>query len=544
MRHHISNIHNRLQYIKQHILEDENGGLMPMMAVMMLAIVALIGLAIDGARAFYVKDVLQRSVDAAGLAAGHALDPVDSVKDAQEFFDANFAAADGVAISGSMNPTVDPENNEIINITGTATLNATFMSLFGFTSLTVDASAEITRETRGMELALVIDNTGSMSFDISPTDSRRRIDVLLPAARSLIDIVYGENDTNPNLWVSVVPFVATVNVGSVHTNFLSSDGFDRIDQPDIADTVGWQGCVFARENNLDQSDTPPNIAGIEPFVWEDTDPTYRVGASIPFSTFFVNEDNVDNRNNWKGTRFIRSCRNCTLRTISTSINETPNNTTFTDPGFDGTDQFGRFRRLRLYREFDYRGPNKACSPLPIRPLTASKQSVLNTINAMEPFGFGGTTTNFGLVWGWRTLSPRWRGFWRGGDEPSRLPLEYDEPFMDKVMVILTDGENSFSNVNQTSFGFQDDFEAAPETLEANAELELDRRLTATCNNAKDEGVIIYTIAFSSGVQQNIRDLLQDCASNPNFFFDASDGDALEDAFDTIGRQLSNLRLSR
>ena len=58
---------------------------------------------------------------------------------------------------------------------------------------------------------------------------------------------------------------------------------------------------------------------------------------------------------------------------------------------------------------------------------------------MKPWRRGGTTGNLGLVWGWRTLSPKWRGLWGDAD----LPLDYGTDFMDKVVVIMTDGNNTF-----------------------------------------------------------------------------------------------------
>ena len=474
---------SHLKQLLNSFKDDENGGMMPMMAIMMLAIVALTGLAIDGARAFYVKDILQRSVDAAGLAAGHALDPVDSVTDAEEFFAANFAAAGNVAIEGTMTPTVDPNNNEVINITGTATLNSTFMSLFGFETISVDASAEITRETRGMELALVMDNTGSMRLNAG--GGLTRIQAMRNSASRLVNIVYGDNnETNPNLWVSVVPFVATVNVGGVHTNFLTPEGVNFIDDGEYF-SAGWKGCVFARGEGLDQTDDPPSGNGIEPFYWPDT--------------FFGD-------NNWSSTNSL-----------------------------------GQITRIDINEVNDRnsaRGPNRGCASA-ITPLVASKTRVLNAISVMEPWSFGGTATNFGLAWGWRTLSPRWRGLWRGGDEPDRLPLSYSEPFMDKVVVLLTDGNNEFIINDLTAFG-----RVADETERDERALELNTRLSNTCGNAKTDGIIIYTIAFGESISEDVRDLLSNCASNPNFYFPATDSQALEQAFDTIGRQLSNLRLSR
>ena len=41
---------------------------------------------------------------------------------------------------------------------------------------------------------------------------------------------------------------------------------------------------------------------------------------------------------------------------------------------------------------------------------------------MKPWRRGGTTGNLGLAWGWRMVSPNWRGLW--GDTAD-LPLDYD-----------------------------------------------------------------------------------------------------------------------
>ncbi len=545
---------NRMKHFFFKLRENEDGGMMPLIAFMSITIVALMGLAIDGARAFYVKDILQRSVDAAGLAAGHAIDPDDSMNDAQEFFDANFEAAGGVATDGQMVIEFDPNNpNQVINISGVATLNTTFMQLFGFDDLTVDASAAITRETRGMELVLVMDNTGSMGFPIDNANpsAGTRIEALKPAATQLINIIYGDDgeDEVPNLFVGVVPFVATVNVGSDQANFLTTSGQQRIAQSDIADTVGWRGCVMARTGGFDQDDTPPNILPITPYVIEDTDPAYISGSTRSFE----NTDFRNNRNNWKGIRYFRPSFDAPLQTLSTSINEVDDpNILPRDPGIRSFDRFGRLRvdrfgqpiRTRQYLEQVSRGPNRGCSPLPITPLSTSRQKIIDQIDAMEPFSFGGTTTNFGLTWGWRVVSPNWRGLWNGGANPSELPLDYDEPFMDKVIVLLTDGENSIS-FDETSFGIDTDLANAPDTIAATAVDELDRRLAQTCNNIKTTSpTIIYTIALSEDVSAETRNLLQNCASNVNFFFFATNEESLNDAFDTIGQQLSNLRLSR
>ena len=57
------------------------------------------------------------------------------------------------------------------------------------------------------------------------------------------------------------------------------------------------------------------------------------------------------------------------------------------------------------------GPNLDCPSLPILPETASKATVLATIDKMVPVNRGGTFINVGLQAGWWTLSPNWEGLW-------------------------------------------------------------------------------------------------------------------------------------
>lgn len=99
--------------------------------------------------------------------------------------------------------------------------------------------------------------------------------------------------------------------------------------------------------------------------------------------------------------------------------------------------------------------NSGCG-LPLLPLSSARGDLLNIINQMdvpaaqpiigggpEP-GYGGTLINEGLVWGWRSISPNWRGYWRnsnGSDIDTSLPLDYDVSGGSKAVVVMTDGLN-------------------------------------------------------------------------------------------------------
>ena len=91
------------------------------------------------------------------------------------------------------------------------------MQLANIETLNIEARALVVREQRGMELALVLDVTGSMCEprnQDSCTTSGSRIAALKQAAKDLMDIVYGPNDTAEDLYVAVVPFSERVKIGN------------------------------------------------------------------------------------------------------------------------------------------------------------------------------------------------------------------------------------------------------------------------------------------------------------------------------------------
>ncbi len=326
-----------------------------------------VGLGTDSALAFMVKARMQRALDAAGLVAGRVVFSENVEADAQAFFDANFPA-DYLGSTVTQFAVSTDAEKEFVTLTAEASYPTHFMDVFGFEHVSVDVRTVIHRENRGMELALVMDNTGSMR-------SGGKMAAMKDAAHLLIDIIYGEKTTLPDVWIGVVPYTAAVNIGPAHADWL--DAADRVNElPDPFDPTDWLGCVEARAAPLDQDDTPPGD-----------------GA---FTSYFYAAD-VDNE--WPPVNEANGAKN------------------------NGT------------------GPNLGCGPA-ITSLTPARATIDAAITEMLPWHRGGTTSNLGLVWGWRTLSPRWQGLW-GGPTPDTMPLAYDQPLIDKVVVILTDGQNQF-----------------------------------------------------------------------------------------------------
>ena len=193
-----------------------------------------------------------------------------------------------------------------------------------------------------------------------------------------------------------------------------------------------------------------------------------------------------------------------------------------------------------------RGPNLGCGS-PITPLTASKTEINAAIAAMGPVHRGGTTGNLGLTWGWRTLSPAWRGLW-GGSTPADKPLDYGTDFMEKTVVILTDGNNQFHDQDTGSGTPKSDFtsygrieEMGVSTTGAGRTI-LDERMARTCTAMKSEGIRIYSIIFGASPDAAARTLFRNCATQPSMYFYAPDNSTLAAAFKAIGGELANLRI--
>ncbi len=72
---------------------------------------------------------------------------------------------------------------------------------------------------------------------------------------------------------------------------------------------------------------------------------------------------------------------------------------------------------------------------------------------------------------------------------------------------------------------------------------LDDKLKTVCSNMKANGIIVYTVLFQTD-EQSAKDVMKECASQEDYYFDTTTGDDLKTAFRAIGDSLSKLRVSR
>ncbi|MEO0544657.1 MAG: pilus assembly protein [Pseudomonadota bacterium] len=163
--------------------------------------------------------------------------------------------------------------------------------------------------------------------------------------------------------------------------------------------------------------------------------------------------------------------------------------------------------------------NVRCSS-EITPLTEKLSSLKSKINKLR--ANRDTYAAVGVMWGLRILSP---------EQPYTESKNADNP--SRVMVLMADGDNTRSN----QLAKNDPRNNGRDGVAG------DKSTKAACDEAKNKGIAIYTIAFGKTISSRGQEVLKYCATTADGYFLAKDAKGLKDAFDEILAELTKLRLT-
>ena len=233
---------------------DEGGAVAIMFGLAILPLVGLVGSAVDYSRASAQHTKLQRAVDAAAIAL--IREPKSATKGELEakavrIFAAVHPAEAGVSMA---KPVVDRVDNTIVVSRQGHIVNA-FMQVLGFGDTALRAEARASWGNERIELALVLDNTGSMNEFVG---SKRKIDELKLSAGTLVDKLRTMATDKDDVRLSVVPFNTEVRVQPA--KYRNKDWI-RWDKPnDAAERAAWTGHLVDRYQPYDVRDDAPAMA--------------------------------------------------------------------------------------------------------------------------------------------------------------------------------------------------------------------------------------------------------------------------------------------
>lgn len=211
----------------------QSGNMLIITAFSMLALLGAVGMAIDFGRATDNRDRMQHALDRSLLAAATGnLDDEERLKAEVEksFHAVNTWGGNvsditiGVKLKG-----------DSLEAEASGTFHNSIMSMFGISSMPVGVTSQVTVGARDIEIALVLDNTGSMA-------SANKIRILREAATDFVTKMeeFGEGRSHVNIRIGIVPFTTQVRVAAT-TRDASWLGFAS---PAIE--AGWQGCIWDR----------------------------------------------------------------------------------------------------------------------------------------------------------------------------------------------------------------------------------------------------------------------------------------------------------
>ena len=180
-----------------------------------------------------------------------------------------------------------------------------------------------------------------------------------------------------------------------------------------------------------------------------------------------------------------------------------------------------------------------CLGATILPLSSNKNTLKSTIDGYNVEG--STAGQIGIGWGWYMVSPNFNYLW-----PSSSAANYNTAKTLKAVIIMTDGEFNTpycSGVISRQAGSGSGSNTGKINCDADNGDPFDQG-KAMCAAMKNRGVLVYTVGFQIEPGGNAADLLRTCASTPaNFFLPANGGD-LSEAFAAIGRDITQLRISK
>jgi Flp pilus assembly protein TadG len=561
------------------IRNRKRGAVTIIWALACVSFFSLTGLAVDFARVVTARADLQSAADGAVLLAERMRNESFGARTdaARVFFETNLASQNGIADATLTLTDLDDLGHRA---RAEARILGTLTEIMVNAPLRVNVKAEaLEGQGAPVEVALVLDNTGSMANDM---------DALRDAAGDLVNIVFDGAREPDDVHVAVVPFVAQVNIGNqpAHMAWMDSDANAAYHGELLEDRqIAWR--ASAGTNNCTSLSTLPYPGYSGPYRIRWVLAGSRCLAMTPAQISHFELFNLVPNTSWKGCVEARPAPfdyDDTAPGVDADTKFVPyfwmdqvdgqSNSYLTDSSgavsgatmSNGTGSTGaQVTRAHMFNVFKYRGqngaitttapslrsPNRGC-PTPVQPLTNQRSAAAAAVQAMTHWNGGGTNQAEGLAWGWRVLSPT-------------APFTEGAPYGErrKVLVLMTDGQNtnvgsdpvfssdysSLSHLGQwTTYGAQMPAPyRRPITSSSSMVSYINTRQAQLCADIKAQGIEVFTVIFREP-DTATRAMLRACASDDTngvvHAFAADSDSELAAAFAAIGQAIGQLRLSK
>jgi len=191
--------------------DGQTGNVAILFALALLPIVGLTGAAIDYSIAFSNRTSLQKALDSAALALAKLMPLSQTQLDTQgwQIFQASLGHLSVSLQPADLKISTPGIGRLVLNVS--TNYKASVTGIIGVKNFPIGAHAEVTWGIKKLELALALDNTGSMSSNNKMTELKK-------AAKNLLTTLETAAKNPGDVKVSIVPFNTIVNVGTGNVN--------------------------------------------------------------------------------------------------------------------------------------------------------------------------------------------------------------------------------------------------------------------------------------------------------------------------------------
>lgn len=527
--------------------QSDNGNTTLVCVYLTAAIAIVTGGAIDMMRYEAIRTEMQHVLDRAVLAAAD-LDQEAVPSDVAVDYVHTAGLGDALA-----SVTVDEGlNYRTVSATGETDVQTYFMKMVGIDSMEAPALSTAEEKISKVEISLILDRSGSMSWE-SVSGKPTKIENLRDAAKEFVEtVITPTEDIYDQTTVSLISYNANVSLGPTVSQYFTLD-----DSHDYSSCVTFndnefntleitEDQVLKRLSHFDLSSTNEWTTEIQdPWCPDDTYGRMVVHSSDP--EFLKGEiDNLGANGNtaidlgmkWGVALLTPAARPVVSAMmadghIGGAAQDRPAEFTDTEAmkvivlmtDGENTTQYDLRSNLKSgYSDvwIDERGNDNPSD---------DRFSVLVDDNS-------GTSDDeyFWVRYEDYSWSYRYRNTPDGGSNARRMThAELYARFGIKAVAKkfwekpYNDGHISYDTYYNTYYGYTGT--VGPDNA--------DDRLSEICSAARDQGIVVFTIAFEA--PQRGKDALEDCASSASHYFDV-EGVEITETFHAIARQINNLRL--
>ena len=487
---------------------DRKGGVAPLLALGIIPLVGAVGASIDYSRASSARAAMQAAGDAAALMLAKnasSLNASQLQSNATAYFMANFTnhpEAQGVAVNVTYG---QGQAGSTVTIGATATVQTSFLGILGLSQIPISTSGVVNWNNAKLRVALVLDNTGSMS-------QSGKLAALQTASHNLLTQLKNAAQNPGDVYVSIIPFVKDVNGDP--TNY-SQSWIDWTDweAPPASSTpaanVGpGSNCPYTNSNNGFVCTSNPANGSSH---------VSTIPSSGTYKGYICPSMDSGNKNPLKASVYYNGCYNSTNCTGSgSSLNCQHTWVKNAHSTWNGcmTDRDQNYDTLNTSPTAGALFPAEQYASCPQSAMGLSYDwTALNAkIDAMA--AAGNTNQAIGLAWGWQSLT----------SAPFTVPPMDPNYQYKQIIILLTDGLNT------------------EDRWYTNASA-IDNRQATTCANIKAAGITLYTVQVNTGGDPTST-LLQQCATDSNKFFLLTSANEIVTTFDSIGTSISQLHLAQ